>query len=100
MIDILVVFERFTSEGITTEPLRRTEEDALAHIQRLIGPDPKVTKKHIILDNLNIHQPEPLVRWIAEREGIAEDSLGVKGKSGLLHRMFLLKERIGYDALI
>ena len=65
----------------------RTEEDALAHIQRLVASDPKATKWHIMLDNLNIHQSESLVRWIAQREGIAADSLGVKGKSGILHSM-------------
>ncbi len=65
----------------------RTEEDALAHIQRLVASDPKATKWHILLDNLNIHQSESLVRWIAQREGIAEDTLGVKGKSGILHSM-------------
>lgn len=40
----------------------RTEEDALAHIQRLIASDPHATKWHLVLDNLNIHQSEALVR--------------------------------------
>jgi transposase len=65
----------------------RTEEDALAHLQRLTASDQKATKWHLILDNLNIHQSEALVRWIAQREGIAPETLGVKGKSGLLHSM-------------
>ena len=65
----------------------RTEEDALAHIQRLIASDPRATKWHIILDNLNIHQSEALVRWVAEQEGMAPETLGVKGKSGLLQSM-------------
>jgi transposase len=65
----------------------RTEEDALAHCQRLIASDPTATKWHIILDNLNIHQSESLVRWIAEREGIAAETLGGKGKSGILQSM-------------
>jgi transposase len=65
----------------------RTEEDALAHFQQLIASDPAATKWHIILDNLNIHQSESLVRWIAEREGIAPQTLGVKGKSGILQSM-------------
>jgi len=65
----------------------RTEEDALAHFQRLIASDPAATRWRIMVDNLNIHQSEALVRWIAEREGIAPETLGVKGKSGILHSM-------------
>ena len=65
----------------------RTEEDALAHLRRLVASDPKATKWHLILDNLNIHQSEALVRWIAEQEGIASEDLGVKGKQGILHSM-------------
>ncbi len=62
----------------------RTEGDALEHIRRLIGSDPTATKWHLILDNLNIHQSEAMVRWVAQREGIAAETLGVKGKSGIL----------------
>lgn len=65
----------------------RTEEDALAHLQRLIASDPSARKWHIILDNLNIHQSEALVRWVAEQEGIAAETLGIKGKSGILRSM-------------
>ncbi|GAC1315111.1 MAG: hypothetical protein NVSMB27_50330 [Ktedonobacteraceae bacterium] len=65
----------------------RNEEDGLAHLQRLIGSDPHAKKWHLILDNLNIHQSEALVRWVAAVEGIAAETLGVKGKSGILHSM-------------
>ncbi len=65
----------------------RTEEDALAHLQRLIRSDPDATKWHIMLDNLNTHQSESLVLWVAEREEIAVETLGVKGKSGILCSM-------------
>jgi transposase len=65
----------------------RTEEDALAHLQRLLASDPTATKWHVILDNLNIHQSEALVRWVAQREGRAAETLGIKGKSGILHSM-------------
>ncbi len=54
----------------------RTEQDALAHLQRLIASDPKATKWHIVLDTLNIHQAESLVCWVAEREGIPIETLG------------------------
>jgi transposase len=67
--------------------MTRNEEDALAHLQRLIESDPHATKWHLMLDNLNIHQSEALVRWIAEREGIDQETLGVKGKKGILRSM-------------
>jgi putative transposase len=65
----------------------RNEEDALAHLQRLIASGPHVTKWHLMLDNLNIHQSEALVRWVAEQEDIAQETLGIKGKSGILRSM-------------
>ena len=65
----------------------RTEEDALTHLQRLVASDPKATKWHLILDNLNIHQSEALVRWVAEKEGVTSEDLGIKGKRGILHSM-------------
>ena len=65
----------------------RTEEDCLAHIQRLVESDPKATKWHLIMDNLNIHQSESLVHWVAKREGIAAETLGFKGTRGILRSM-------------
>ena len=41
----------------------------------------------MVLDNLNIHQSESLVRWLARREGIVAEKLGMKGKSGILQSM-------------
>ncbi|HYU74895.1 MAG TPA: transposase [Ktedonobacteraceae bacterium] len=65
----------------------RNEADCLAHLQRLIGSDLATTKWHILMDNLNTHQSESLVRWIAEMEGISQEALGDKGKSGILQSM-------------
>jgi len=76
--------------GQVIEPsfgLTRTEEDCLAHIQRLVESDPKATKWHLIMDNLNIHPSESLVRWVAEREVIAAETLGLKGTRGILSSM-------------
>lgn len=65
----------------------RTEEDACAHIARLIASDPQAKKWHLMMDNLNTHQSEALVRLVADLEGIDPGTLGVKGKSGILHSM-------------
>ena len=64
----------------------RTEADFLAHIQTVVATDPKATRWHFVCDNLNIHQSETLVRFVAERSGIDAD-LGIKGQSGLLASM-------------
>ena len=65
----------------------RNEQDCLAHLQRLIASDPAASKWHILVDKLNTHQSESLVCWIAEREGIEQETLGSKGKSGILQSM-------------
>jgi hypothetical protein len=64
----------------------RTESDFLAHLQALIATDPQTKRWHIVCDQLNTHQSESLVRWVADLSGITED-LGVKGKSGILASM-------------
>jgi putative transposase len=65
---------------------RRTEADYLAHVQQTIASDPAATKGHLIMDCLNIHQSESLVRYVAQREGLGID-LGSKGKSGMLQSL-------------
>jgi transposase len=65
----------------------RNEADAAAHIHKLIKSDRDVKKWHLIMDNLNTHQSETLVRFVAEMEGVKEEILGVKGKRGMLKSM-------------
>jgi putative transposase len=65
----------------------RNEEDTLAHLQHLVESDPHVTRWHLVVDNLNTHQSEALVRWIADLEGIEHEMLGAKGKRGILRSM-------------
>jgi transposase len=65
----------------------RNEADCLAHLQRLVASDPTAAKWRILVDNLNTHQSEALVRWIAEMEAISQEALGRKGKCGILQSM-------------
>ncbi len=65
----------------------RTEDDFLAHAQAVIATDPHVTRWHFVCDNLNIHQSEALVRWVADLEGIEQKTLGKKGEYGILALM-------------
>lgn len=64
----------------------RTETDYLAHIQHTLATAPDATKWHLVMDCLNTHQSESLVRFVAQDEGIT-DELGIKGKSGILKSM-------------
>ncbi len=64
----------------------RTEADFLAHLQAVVATDPTALRWHIVCDQLNTHQSESLVRWVADLSGVQED-LGVKGESGILASM-------------
>jgi transposase len=76
---------------------RRTEEDFLAHIQRTVATDPEARRWHFVLDNLNIHLSESLVRYVAEVSGVTCD-LGVKDKSGILHNQASRGEFLGDES--
>jgi DDE superfamily endonuclease len=63
----------------------RTEEDFAAHIAHTIAIDPEAPWLFIV-DQLNIHKSEALVRLVANACGIADD-LGEKEKRGILQSM-------------
>ena len=63
----------------------RTEKDFEAHIRQTIASDPDGVWIFVV-DQLNTHQSESLVRLVAEECQI-EEHLGVKGKSGILKSM-------------
>jgi hypothetical protein len=60
----------------------RTEADFKAHVEQTVNTDPFAGWVFIV-DNLDTHQSESLVRYVAGACAI-EGDLGVKGKSGVL----------------
>jgi len=81
-----IIASRNVATGEIIKPMvqpTRTEEDFAQHIKNVIALNPN--HKHIfILDNLNTHKSESLVRLIAHIEGIPESTLGKKEKKGIL----------------
>jgi len=61
----------------------RTEADFVEHVRRTIASDPTATQWHFVVDNLDIHRSESLVRYVAELAGCTDD-LGVKYVRGVL----------------
>ena len=64
----------------------RTEKDLAQNIRQLLESDPDANQWNLIMDCLNTHQSESLVRLVAELEELNID-LGVKGESGILKSM-------------
>ena len=63
----------------------RSEEDFSRVIARTIAGDP-AAKWIFVLDQLNTHKSESLVRYVAEQCGF-EGDLGIKGECGILKNM-------------
>ena len=77
-------------KGVVISPTigeTRDEEDFQAHIQKTVESEPSVKKWCFVMDNLNTHQSEALVRWVASFAGTSQTELGKKGKTGILENM-------------
>ena len=80
------ILSRDVVTGCVLAPLAgdsRTEADFLTHVQAVVATDPTAYRWHFVLDNLNIHHSESLVRWVTAESDLDID-LGQKGKSGIL----------------
>ncbi len=64
----------------------RTEVDFVNHVAQTIDTNPD-GEWIFVVDQLNTHKSEGLVRLMARRCSIDQESLGVKGKSGILKAM-------------
>jgi len=83
---LIANFDVATGEVVApTIGLSRTEEDFAGHRARTIATDPEAPWL-FILDQLNIHKSEALVRLVASACGIADD-LGEKEQRGILQSM-------------
>jgi len=61
----------------------RTEADFVEHVRRTVASDPTARQWHFVVDNLDIHRSESLVRYVAALAGCAAD-LGRKYVRGVL----------------
>lgn len=80
------IFSRAVASGqilLATAKATRTEQDFVEHIRQLLQAFPEVPRWHFIVDNLNIHRSESLVRLVAEESGLTID-LGRKHREGIL----------------
>ena len=77
---------RDVATGQIVEPYagpRRTEADFLAHLQGVTASDATAQRWHFVVDNLDTHRSESLVRWVARASGL-DLELGQKGQWGIL----------------
>jgi hypothetical protein len=63
----------------------RKEKDFAAHVAKTLRTDPEA-EWIFVVDQLNTHQSEALVRWVAQECAI-DVPLGVKGRRGILKSM-------------
>ncbi|MFD1068303.1 transposase [Oceanobacillus locisalsi] len=64
----------------------RKEEDFVNHISQVIAEDSEASYV-FVMDQLNTHKSESLVRFVAGKCGIPQETLGIKERSGILKNM-------------
>jgi transposase len=69
----------------------RTEADFVKHVKNTLATDPQANWV-FVTDQLNTHLSEGLVRLVAQECGIDQQTLGKKGKSGVLKSVASRKE--------
>jgi putative transposase len=86
-LSLIINFDVVTGEVIcpSVGPTRN-EADFLAHMRCTVESDPGINQWHVVVDNLNTHCSESLVRYVAEISRVADD-LGIKAKCGVLKSM-------------
>ena len=66
------IISRDVVTGQIVEPYggpRRTEADFLQHVEAVIASDRAAQRWHFVVDNLDTHRSESLVRWVARESG-------------------------------
>lgn len=87
-LSFIVNFEVATGQiGYVSCGSTRTEQDYLEHIKATVAARNDIIRWHFVVDNLNTHKSESLVRFVASESDIVDTDLGVKGKSGILKSM-------------
>jgi transposase len=83
---LIANFEIATGQIVTpTIGLTRTEADFVAHVTQTVAREPE-GRWVFVVDQLNTHQSEGLVRWVAMTCQLP-DELGEKGQFGVLESM-------------
>lgn len=70
----------------------RTEADFKQHIQQTVEAAEQTTKFRFVVDNLNTHCSEALVKYVAGFENTTPEALGIKGQTGILKNKFTRTE--------
>ncbi len=81
-----LILRRAVASGQSLAPTggpRRTARDFLAPMQALLATEPTATRWPVVVDHLDIHRAESLVRLGAAAAGLAI-ARGTKGKDGML----------------